>query len=413
MSIKTRLLSAATAAALLTAPAALADETGDRSVVLIEQVQLDTTWSNLDVHVSEYSADALTTSTAVGNTAAGLLNHGDIDYDAFQTNTANVGASNQLSGGQVGNAASVTTAYGNASTAGTWGGNSFYRAEQDMSGDTSAYTRIDLGAADNVAAATTAAANVSVSAAEYGDDRAFQIQNSAGNVYAETDADLCCTSTSGVFLTTASGNVASSSGLTSTAINGAVQTTASDKSIHAVSDVYMGDGNDIVAQATASGNSYVLANQWGYTSLGRDGSELYQKNDSSITSESYVTLDSWSGQAASTAYGVGNSALVSGQGSDTALFAYQENNGQVNTTASLSGQSWSGGAGIANATSIGNAASAFLCNTCGDAILSGSVSQVNNASVSATTYVDTPYAGTVIGAASAIGNSATFQSSGD
>jgi hypothetical protein len=409
---KIKLMSAAATLALIAAPAATAWE-GAPAPIVLDQVQLNQTVSDLDVQVTGHANDALAASTAVGNSGAALFKMGSIDYDATQANHGDVAATGSLTGGNVGNAHAATTAYGNSSTAGTWMGNSYYRADQVMNGDTSASTTINLGATNNVAASTTAAANVSVSASEYGDNAAFQTQDVNGNVIANTDVDLCCANSSGTFVTTASGNVTSSSGSTSTSIVGAVQTTQAGTLIQAASDVYMHDGNDIVSAVTASGNSAVLTNEWGYASLGRQGSEVFQGNDADIDGQSYVTLDHWSGTATSSAYGVGNSSMVSNIGSDTALHTIQNNYGNVSTTASLTGQSWVGGAGHASAISIGNAASATLCNTCGDGVLSGTVSQYNAGNTTATTRMNTPHAGSVIGSASAIGNSATFTSNGD
>lgn len=409
-----KLLGAAAIAALLTAPAS-AWEDGDEaqlSVVEIEQVQLNDVWSNMAVEIEHYAPDAVSTSTAVGNAAAGLVKSGDIDLDVYQTLEGNVGAENRISGYSAGTAIATTTAYGNSTTGGTWMGTNFYRAEQESNGDVSASTDVELAGAHQVATATTAIANVSVPADEYGTGRAFQIQESNGSVSSSTDVDMCCTGESGTFVTTAGGNAVSSTGLTSTNFNGAVQTTAEGEQISSTSDVYMGDGHQVLAATTAFGNSATVHNEWGYATLGRDGSEVFQSNGSNVDSQSYVTLDHWSGYASSTAYGVGNSALISNVGSDTGLYANQENYGTVSTTATLTGQAYTGGTGIVNATSIGNAATATLCNTCGDAVLQGRTNQVNSGAVYAQGYANVPHSGGVYGSATAVGNSATYQSNG-
>ena len=261
-----------------------------------------------------------------------------------------------------------------------------------------------------IASATTAIANISNSSAEYGTLRSFQTQESTGSVYAETDADLCCEGGQASFVTTAAGNTVSSSGSTTTNYTGAVQTTASGESITGITDVYMQAGQDVTAVTTSAGNSATVTNAWGYATLGRQSSELYQGNDSSVNAETYVTLDHWSGYGVSTAYGVGNSALISNVASDTGLYAIQNNTAGVSAQASLTGQSFTGGTGLVNATAIGNAATATLCNVCGDAVLEGNVSQYNSADTYAQGTVYTPNAGTVIGSASAIGNSATYTS---
>ena len=412
--IRNFLMSAASVA-VLTAPAALADEAEADPIttVVIDQVQLGDVWADMDVIVDHKTDNVISTSTAVGNTAAGLIMSGDIDYDATQTLKGNVGATNSIQGGYVdGIAIATTTAYGNASSGGTWMGDNFYRADQVSNGDVAAYTDIDLAGADIVASATTAIANVSNSSDEFGQNSAFQTQASNGSVYAETDADLCCDGTQASFVTTAAGNTVTSSGSTTTNYNGAVQTTAAGQSIRGLTDVYVGSGNNVTAVTTSAGNSALVSNEWGFATLGRQGSELFQGNDSKIDAQTYVTLDHWSGSAVSTAYGVGNSALISNVGSDTGLYAAQNNTAGVSSQASLSGQSYTGGTGLVNATAIGNAATATLCNMCGDATLQGSVTQYNSGDTYAQGSVNTPTAGTIIGSASAIGNSATYTSGG-
>jgi len=117
-----KLMGAAAIAALLASPA-LAWEDGEEpaiSVVEIEQVQLNNVWSNMNVEIEHYAPDAVSTSTAVGNAAAGLLMSGDIDLDVYQTLEGNVGAENRLTGYGAGTAIATTTAYGNSTTGGTW-----------------------------------------------------------------------------------------------------------------------------------------------------------------------------------------------------------------------------------------------------------------------------------------------------
>lgn len=415
-----QLMGAAATAALLIGPLtapAMADD-GDTqsslSTVAIEQVQLDNVWSGMSVDVPDSTWELVSTSTAVGNAAAGLIKSGDIDVDIDQRLEGNVDAVNTVTGGYVENGVITTTAYGNSATGGTWAGTNYYRADQVSNGDVSAATQIDLQGSNQITSATTAIANVSVPTDEYGTNRAFQIQDSNASVSASTNAVVCCAATSATFVTTAGANAVSSTGLTSTNFNGAVQTTAAGETIQAVTDVYMRDGNDVLAVTSTFGNSVTVDNQWGYATLGREGSELYQSNQSDIDSQTYVTLNNWSGSASATAYGVGNSALISNVGSDTALFANQQNYGDVYTATSFDGNSSSGGTGIVNATSIGNAVTANLCNVCsGDAVLQGGVTQMNAGQVIARGSAYATTSGGIYGSATAVGNSATYQATGN
>lgn len=394
----------------LLAPPALSE--GQPATVEIVQVQLNDVWSDMTVVIPETAWEATSTSTAVGNAAAGLVMQGTVDLDATQTLEGDVRADNQVLGGTAGLAVATTTAYGNSTTGGTWSGDNYYRAEQVSNGDVSANTRVDIERANNIATATTGIANVSVPTDEWGTNAAFQIQESNGSVEATTDVDMCCDGTSASFATTAGGNAVSSTGTTSTNYNGAVQTTASGETITASSDVYMGYGHNVLTATTGFGNSATVHNEWGYATLGRDGSELYQGNDSDIDAQSYVTLDEWSGYASSSAYGVGNAAEISNVGSDTGLYAIQNNTGSVYSEASLNGTSSYDGDGIVTATSIGNAATATLCNICGDASLHGQTQQYNSGSVIARGSATIGQSGSVFGSATAVGNSSTYQSNG-
>ena len=393
--------------------AANATSQAQSSDATIEQVQLGDVWSDMQVEIDVYAWEASATSSAVGNAAAGLVTSGDVTIYTDQTLDGNVTASNELVGGDAGLAVATTTAYGNSTTSGTWSGNTYYRADQVAHGDVAANTNIEIGNAGTVAAATTAIANVSVPANEWGANSAFQVQESNGSVTATTDVDMCCDGSSASFGTTAGGNAVSSTGSTSTNYNGAVQTTASGEPISASGDVYMGYGHNVLNATTAFGNSATVHNEWGYAVLGREGAEVFQGNESDIDSQSFVTLDNWTGPAASSAYGVGNAATISNVGSDTGLYANQNNYGSVSSNATFTGGTSADGAAIVTSTAIGNAATATLCNICGDASLHGQTAQFNSGSIVAQGRATVGQTGSVFGSATAVGNSATYQSNGD
>jgi hypothetical protein len=383
------------------------------SPIEIEQLQTGSLWSEMDVHVDQTASEASTAATTVGNTAAGLVTKGNVTFKARQEMQGDASASARMSGYAVtGTATAATTSYGNAASGGTWNGNTAYRAEQLMSGDTSARTQIDLQGVDRLGVATTAIANVSAPTAEHGDNRAFQEQRVRGSVEAVSDVDLCCNGSDGTVVTTAGGNAVSSTGSSAYLVNGAVQSTGPGETIRALGNVYAGDATNMVAATTATGNSYTVSNEWGFTSLGREGSELYQGNQSEIDAQTWVTYDELRGTNAATAYGVGNSALVSNTGADTQLYAIQENYATVGSQVSFTGTSTTGGVAIASATSIGNAATVSLCNVCGDASVGGALRQVNQGSVYAIGQMAIGAGASVHGAATAVGNSATYQSGG-
>ncbi|MEO1324747.1 MAG: hypothetical protein AAFV59_17270, partial [Pseudomonadota bacterium] len=107
--------------------AANASSQAQSSDATIDQVQLQDVWSDMDVHVDDYAWEASSTSTAVGNAAAGLVMSGDVTVQSHQVQDGSVTADNQLTGGSAGLAVATTTAYGNSTTGGTWSGNTYYR----------------------------------------------------------------------------------------------------------------------------------------------------------------------------------------------------------------------------------------------------------------------------------------------
>lgn len=406
------LMSAAAAAALI-APSATAWEE-DTSHVYVDQVQLNEVWSNLNVHVDDHTTgDVAVGSTSVGNTASGLIMSGDIVYSAKQEMHGDTGAVTNIGGGDIdGNLYASTTSYANASTAGTWHGDLGYRAEQLNDGDVRATTNINVRNVEAAATTTTAIANVSTPEAEFGDNKSFSQQTNTGSSFATTNATICCDNESASFSTIAGGNAVTSVGSSSTVINGAVQQQDYDTNIQATSRVHVVYASDVTSSATAAANSYTLHNEWGYATLGRDVSPLYQGNGADVQAVSEVQLDDWNGHGVSTSYGVGNSALIANAASDTGLYANQENAGTVTSYASLSGSSFTGGTGVVNSTAIGNAATATLCTECGDAVLHGRVNQYNTGASYAGADVYSGHAGNIYGSATAVGNSATFTASG-
>jgi len=379
----------------------------------IDQLQTGNMWSEMEVHVDGTASDASSAATSVGNTGAGRVTAGDVNVTARQEMRGDSAARADMSGYAVsGTALATATSYGNAASGGSGDGHTSYRAEQLMTGETSARSDVDMEGVNTLGAATTAIANVSAPEAQNGDNRAYQEQRLRGSVDAVSDVDLCCNGSGGTVVTTAGGNAVSASGSTSNIINGAVQSTGADERIRAVGNVYAGDATNMVAATTATGNSYTVNNEWGFATLGRDGSELYQGNQSEIDAQTWVTYDEYRGTNAATAYGVGNSALVTNIGSDTHLYAIQENYATVGSQASFTGASTTGGVAVASATSIANAATVSLCNTCGDSHVAGAVNQYNQGSVYAIGQMDMGAGSAIHGAATAIGNSATYQSGG-
>jgi len=165
---------------------------------------------------------------------------------------------------------------------------------------------------------------------------------------------------------------------------------------------------------TATGNNAVVENSYGFLR-----SDVWQENTAYVSARADVHVGTWNGYNTASSYAVGNSNLTSNVGSDVLLLNEQINSGYgVEAITNFTG-GHAGGVGdyeatqIASSAAFGNAVSGFLCSTCGGA-LTATNNQQNYASVSASTNIQTGSGSSVIGTATAIGNSATFHvSSGD
>ena len=411
-----RLLSSTAFIAGFAAPA-FAQETfpspsPDADVVIIDQVQLGDVFANMDVVVSGTATGASAAATATGNiTTANSLDN-DLDFDAAQQQNGEVRAASSISGDNVfgSPARTITTAYGNSASSSTTNGTDFSTVTQTSNSDVDASSAITLLEVGDVEMTTTASANVNQYQTENGTNRGYQVQTGNANVTATNEAQIGFVANSGAIGATATGNSVASYGSTTTSYNGAQQIMADGTRVASVSNAEISDGTNVAVSATSAGNNMKVENEFGYATLGRDVSNLYQENSADIDADSSLTLTEWAGVSGSTSYGVGNSALISNVGSDTGMYAIQQNNGDVATLATFEGGS-NGGVGYASSTSIGNAATASLCHSCGsNPILSGKTAQLNNANITSSAYASTGHDGYISGSATAIGNSATYQS---
>ena len=418
--ITTRLLTGTALMALASAPAfaqeVFPDPAPGADVVVIDQVILGNVFADMNVVIADTEPNASASAIATGNISTAESIDNDIDFDGVQQQDGTVSASTSLTGGSVyggGNgASSETTAYGNSATTSTSNGSTFHYITQTSNNDVSADSTTNLLVVDGVSANTTAAANVSQHHNVNGENRGFQTQTGNANVSATTTGTFDTVTDFAALGSVATGNSHLATGSTTTSYTGAVQTMADGTSVSAQADATVAYANNVAASASAAGNSTEVDNEWGFATLGRDSSEVFQYNGAAVDADSAVTLTNWTGPSGSTSYGVGNSALISNIGSDTGLYAVQNNQGQVSATASFNGGvSPDGSVGYASATAIGNAATAALCRTCGpDTTLYGSTQQRNDGNIVASGTVNSGLGGYASGAANAIGNSSTYQS---
>ncbi len=255
--------------------------------------------------------------------------------------------------------------------------------------------------AESVVAASTTSVNAVAASAAHGDLYARSSQQSGASAEALTDIDVWSAETYAVASSTAAGNSAAYVAAYGDVDIGVHQVQYGDV-IAATTDLNVGAAQTAYGAASAAANTLALD-----VSHGDARAQIGQQNASDVAANSFVFVgDAISGDAASVAMGVGNSA---------ALFAYagsmnaglsQENFGAVNVASYLYGEV--GGVASNAATAIGNAANFGVCANCGDATLNGHVTQYNAGPVHAFAGVNTHAAGHIVNTATAIGNTAAF-----
>ena len=138
---------------------------------------------------------------------------------------------------------------------------------------------------------------------------------------------------------------------------------------------------------------------------------MTQSNTGAVNASAQQTLNSWYGTAANSAYGVGNSTLVSNAGSYTGLSSEQSNGADITVSSAVYSASGGGAGGdvVSNATGVGNAVSAYACASCNGTI-SAHNKQTNSGTVKVSNTETTEgLSGSVSGVASAVGNTASYQ----
>ncbi len=176
--------------------------------------------------------------------------------------------------------------------------------------------------------------------------------------------------------------------------------------VHAIASLDSPDVEDATVATTATGNNFVIENSFGFVQA-----DHWQDNSSHIVATTDVNVGEWNGSNTASSYAVGNTNLTSNIGSDILLDNVQVNSGiGVEATTNFTGGS-AGGVGfdqqIVSAAAFGNAMSGFVCSTCGGGITANN-NQTNSADIAATATVNVGSGNTVIGTATAVGNSATF-----
>ncbi len=350
--------------------------------------------------------DVSAPTTAGGNTFGMTVVNADGGLTSNQVNQGAVTAHGVVNvSGSMGDSSSVnTTAVGNSGTATAAYGTLSGFMVQTNSGAVTARSQIEgeTAQAGDVVESSLAAGNSQGLLLVNGSMGARVSQNNQADVAADGGAIIQYVAGTAVVAGTAAGNNIDITGANQSAArvitdqnNGAANVTATKFAAY-------GNSNLTTTGATASGNNLNASN---------DGTLLdvtsHQYNTAYVRAQAEETSYQFGG-AQATAYGVGNSAMVSNtNGPGLVLDNVQVNDGGgVEVIASFEGNN--GYDAGASATAIGNAVSGYACNLC-SGTMTATNSQSNNVDVSARSTVTVGGAGrSVVGISTATGNNATF-----
>ena|GEM_PF-6511295 len=296
----------------------------------------------------------------------------------------------------------LTTATGNTATAGSRNGETTGESTQTIGPGggalAAAYNGVD-GAAGKVIIDANAIGNTQGWSALRGRIGTNTVQKNSGFTEAKAEAELWRAGDVELYAVAAANNVTADAILSD--VDMAVSQTSDGEGARAVADSHAYDVGAVFSSAEASGNSIDVAADGGRAGLIGD-----QTNTAPVIAESKISAKFFD-YAEANAFGVGNSAVLSNVGPKTEI-----GNRQVNTAGVTARAIVEGGTGndvVANATASGNLVSGYACTECGG-VLSADSSQINTGGVSAvtSTSLSRGRVRSVSGAASAVGNSATF-----
>lgn len=408
MTTFTKTLLGATAFIALAATPGTAQEGYGQEQLVIEQVQLGSIWTDLNVNVPKAKYDVIGTIAGIGNAATVTEDYGDVSVLSHQNNHGDVETSSAINVGRThGDVFSSNAATGNSSfVAAHNGAVSEGDIIQNNSGNVTAISTTDVVKTWAVSSQTTAVANTSEIESAMGDTQSFREQSSHGSVFANgvvtTEAATGFVQNTAI---AAQNSAETHVDWAEKAFIGGIQTTAPHTTTVASAQTDVTYAEDVFTSSAASGNQFNATAIESNASFGSPGSEVFQGNGSDVFAAADTNVAFFSGAASSTATGVGNAAQFDSIGGYNDINTIQNNFGNVGTGVTLNTGDFSGsGIGIASATSIGNSVAAI--NEGG--FVGGTTFQQNSGEVFSRAQITTGRAGTVAGSATAIGNSATF-----
>lgn len=376
------------------------------SGVLNNQVQLGDVFSTQTLDVVEVSEGVGAETNATGNNLVGSVEGADLSITSNQTM---VGSTQALTTVNVttdlGDVSQInTTALGNAVEAGITQGTmtGVYTQIATFAPEVTAVGMLEAATASggDVGMATTAAANSISLGLTNGSAGVLVNQTSAASVLADGGAVVQYVSGTADISGMASGNTMSLIGTDTSAARVEVFQSNTSALIQASQFTAYGNAQTVATSTSAAGNVAATVNEGPLLDLtSTQYNEAYVRSQAEASSYQF-------GEAAATAFGVGNSVLAGNSGEAVVLENIQLNTGGgVEAIASFTGAE--GYDGYARATAVGNDVTGYSCASCTGSMTIGS-SQTNNADVGATATTSMGTGRVANSTSTAVGNNAGF-----
>jgi len=378
-----------------------------QSTVSNAQVQGGAVTASQQLDVVTNSGDTTAATTASGNSFVGSVVTGSLDVTSSQTGSGNVAASTVINvASDAGpTTQSATAATGNSGSAVIIGGGA-------LSGSflqTSASPTVDAESQINATNAETADAAFSVQATGNGQvlgatDSAIGAavsQSNASTVTANGGVVFGDVSNQGSFAAVGAGNSLTSVGQGASAQAIDVAQTNTGQVTQGAIFVNLGSSGITDTSSTGTGNSATVTNTEGGLAV-----TTSQDNESFVHAQTVETSFDWGGATVS-AEATGNSAVAANVGPNLALNNTQLNGAEgVESSATFQGDT--GFDATVSSSATGNSVTGFACSACGG-VMNVTNNQTNLGDAAASTQIGlTGSARSISGAATAVGNSATF-----
>lgn len=376
------------------------------SEVVNNQIQLGDVFSTQVLNVVSVTEGVGAETTSTGNNLVGSTEGADLNITSNQTMAGSTAASTRVDvTGEMGESSQInTTAIGNNVEAGTSEGTmvGVYTQIATAAPQVTASGMLEAATAEagDVGLATTAAVNSASLGLTNGSAGVRVNQTSGASVLADGGAVIGYVSGTADVSGTAAGNTMSLAGTDSSAARAIVFQSNTGALVQASQFTAYGTVQSSTTSTSASGNVAATTNEGVLLDL-----------TSTQFNQAYVRAQSESaayqfGDAAVTAFGVGNSVIAGNSGEAVVLENVQLNTGGgVEAIATFAGTD--GYDGYARATAVGNDVTGYACAYCYGQMTVGST-QTNNADVGASATTTIGSGRVANSSATAVGNNASF-----